>query len=329
MDELVYWLAIQKVYWWFPPTKIESAIKELGSIEKLWYANEKYLINLGVKSEFVKKFIEYRKSINLQKFAEQLDKIKRKNIGILPYVHPEYPEALKNVKWPKKYLAPRVLFHTGTPLRFINLEKSIGVVGRRFCSANALETAYAIGAQLAKHNYVTVSGLAVGVDSEAHKGTIDNKGLTIAVLPWLIPIYPPENLNLAEKVKEHGCLLSECYRKPKGGNIKWRIVERNKIISGLSATCLVVVETGKKGGTLRTAEMALEMKKRVFVFTPKVTDDVVAKGYMYLISRGAEPFNSVDELIKRIDETYQTSRSKSQNFDSTNDLTKFLGNTLT
>lgn len=328
MDELVYWLALQEVYWWFPPRKIESAIKELGSIEKLWYANENYLINLGIKREFVKKFVEYRKSINLEKFAEQLDEIRRRNINIIPYVHPEYPETLKNIKWPKKYLAPRILFHVGVALRSINLKRCVGVAGRRLCSDHASKIAYDVGAQLAKHNYVTVSGLAIGVDSEAHKGAIDNGGLTIAVLPWLTPIYPPENLNLAKKIKEHGCLLSECYRKPKSGNIKWRIIERNKIISGLSR-CLVIVETGKKGGTIRTAEIALEMKKRVFVFAPKVADDITTKGYTYLISRGAESFNSLDELIKKIDETYQTSKRKRQNLDSAHDLTRFLGNALT
>ena len=323
MDELVYWLAIQKVYWWFPPQKIEKAISELGSIEKLWNADEDYLINLGIRRDFVRKFLDYRKSVSLEGFAKQLNEIRRKNINIIRYIDFEYPHVLKNVNWPRKYMAPRILFHKGIPLPSINMEKCVSVVGRRSCSDRASRVAYEVGKLLAKHNYVTVSGLAVGVDSRAHKGALANGGLTIAVLPWLAPIFPPENLKLAEEIMKHGCLLSECYMKPKSDNIKWRFIERNKIISGISR-CLVVVESGIKGGTLTTAIMALEMKKKVFILTPKVTDNNVAKGYNHLTKKGAEPFKSVDELIRKIDETYQTPKLKSQNLNLTSDLTKFI-----
>lgn len=276
MREEVYWLALQQKYWLIPAYKLDEAIKKLGSIEKLWEADEEQLAKLGLSSRTIRKFIEYRNQTDLYHFEKLYDEILRNGVMLIRCTDKEYPSKLKNIG----LHAPRLLFYRGSDLNFNNC---VAIGGRRSCSENGRKQAYNISRKLAENGYTIVSGLAIGVDTEAHKGALDAGGKTIAVLAWLDPIYPPVNLELARRIEKQGAILSECYKKPPK-NLKWRFVERNKLISGLS-DYVIIVEGRAKGGSLSLAQKALSQGKDVFILKPETSDKEIHEDCKSLVKK--------------------------------------------
>ena len=146
--------------------------------------------------------------------------------------------------------------------------KSIAIVGCRDCTEYGKKTAQKFSYNLTQNKINIVSGLAKGIDSEAHLGAIYAKGLTTAVLGnGLDTIYPKENYYLAEKIlRNNGAIISEypMGTKPE----KMNFPARNRIISGISDG-LLVVEAKKKSGTLITVDFALEQGRDVFIVPRK------------------------------------------------------------
>lgn len=287
MKELAYWLALQQKYWLIPAEKIEQALQKLGSMEKFWDADDSSLLKLGLNDKDVMKLSEYKKSIQINYFESQLEELGRKEIKFIRYIDKEYPHSLKRIPH-----APRGLFHKGSLLDFSNC---VTIGGTRKCSEYGRKKAFDISRKLAENGYTIVSGLAIGIDTEAHKGALYAGGKTVAILAWMEPIYPPDNINLSRQITEQGVILSECYRKPYN-NIKWRFVERNKIISGISK-CVVVMETGEEGGTIQLAKFAYSQGREVFVLEPKKENESLEKGYKLLLRMGANPIKSDKDVL--------------------------------
>jgi len=133
-----------------------------------------------------------------------------------------------------------------------------------------------------------------------HEGALCAEGKTIAVLPWMEPIYPPENIQLSNQIIEQGCLISECYRR-QGKNLKWRFIERNKIISGISK-CVVIMETGATGGSIHLAEIAFKQKQKIFVFAPQDGGKSAMEGYRLLLKKYlAKPIKSHEDLSAQLE----------------------------
>lgn len=300
MEETVYWLALQQKYWLIPAEKIAQALKELGSMEKFWKADDEYLLKLGLNNDMIKKFNAYKSSSDLGFFEKQFDELFQKKVRIIRYTDKEYPHTLKSLG----LRAPRLLFHRGTLLNFSNC---VAIGGRRICSENGRRIAYNISKKLSENGYTIVSGLAIGIDTEAHKGALDARGKTLAVLAWLDPIYPPENLDLSKKIEKQGAVLSECYKKPVT-NLKWRFVERNKIISGLSRF-VIVIETSDKGGSTNLAAYALLQRKKVFVLKPEENNEQALRGYKLLLRKGAISIKSYEDLLSLLDKDKIESKS--------------------
>lgn len=166
----------------------------------------------------------------------------------------EYPEKLKNI-----YDPPRKIYLIGN--KSLLYQKGIAIVGARDATQYGKKIAYNLAKELSEQNIVIISGLALGIDSYAHTGTV--QGRTIAVLGSGIDnIYPKENIGLArEIIKNKGCIISEYSLGTKPERLHFP--QRNRIISGLSDG-VVVVEASKKSGALITAEFALEQGKEVF-----------------------------------------------------------------
>lgn len=294
MEEAIYWLALQQKYWLVPANKIATAVEELGSIEKFWNASEEYLAKLGLGNTIIKKFSEYRSNIDLSQFERQYHEILQNKIRLIRCTDEEYPSMLKSIG----SHAPRLLFCKGTTLNFDNC---VAVGGRRDCTENGCKEAYNISRKLAENGYTVVSGLAVGIDTEAHKGALDGGGRTIAVLAWMNPIYPPENLGLSRSIEKHGAILSECYKKPIT-NLKWRFVERNKVISGLS-NFIIIIEGRDRGGSFSLAKESLFQRKKVFVIKPETNNEEILKDYESLLKKLKKqviPINSHEELLEFI-----------------------------
>ena len=182
-------------------------------------------------------------------------------IDIISIEDKEYPLNLVTI-----YNPPICLYIKGNEQIFKN--KSIGIIGCRECSEYGKEIAQKFSYNLALNKINIVSGLARGIDSEAHWGATYCKGLTTAVLGnGLDMIYPKENYYLAEKIlKNNGAIISEY---PIGtAPEKINFPARNRIISGISDG-LLVVEAKKKSGTLITVDFALEQGKEVFIVPRK------------------------------------------------------------
>lgn len=194
---------------------------------------------------------------------ENFEKIILKDFSVMQafsidFVHckdKNYPVMLNQV-----YDAPYGLFVRGN-LSVLNTP-AVSIVGTRNPSVSGFKTTFNFSKELTTLGYTVVSGLALGIDTAAHKGTILS-GKTIAVLACgLDNIYPTANKKLAvEIIKNGGCLISEY--SPGEPPLKWRFIQRNRIISGLSEAT-VVMESPPKSGALITADFALEQNRDLY-----------------------------------------------------------------
>lgn len=195
--------------------------------------------------------------------VENFEKIVLKDFSVMQafsidFVHckdKNYPVMLNQV-----YDAPYGLFVRGN-LSVLNTP-AVSIVGTRNPSVSGFKTTFNFSKELTTLGYTVVSGLALGIDTAAHKGTILS-GKTIAVLACgLDNIYPSANKKLAvEIIKNGGCLISEY--SPGEPPLKWRFIQRNRIISGLSEAT-VVMESPPKSGALITADFALEQNRDLY-----------------------------------------------------------------
>lgn len=202
----------------------------------------------------------------------------------------DYPANLKGI-----YAPPKALYVNGA------LEKddraAIAIVGSRAATPYGLSTAYRLAGELASFGITVVSGLAVGIDTEAHKGALDRGGRTIAVLgSGLDVIYPPENKKLAQRIEKQGAVISEF---PLGTPPnRYNFPRRNRIISGFSLG-VVVVEASKDSGALITAKCALDENREVFA-VPGKAGSVTSEGTHQLIKDGARLVENGEDIIEEL-----------------------------
>lgn len=188
MEDFIYWLALQERHWLISAKKVERAFHELGSLEELWNSSNSYLRELGLDDYAISEFYRYKKRVNLEEFSRQLNILRQKQIKLIRCVNNEYPILLKSATM-KLEGPPLLIFDKGSLLDFNNC---IAIVGTRMSSYYGHMMARRLSRSLASKGYTIVSGLARGVDTEAHCGALEvPKGKTIAVLAWMDPIYPP------------------------------------------------------------------------------------------------------------------------------------------
>ena len=200
----------------------------------------------------------------------------------------KYPYLLSQIPNP-----PRKIYVIGN--KEILRERSIAIVGSRECSEYGKKISIELSYNLAKNNIITVSGLARGIDTYCHKGTIEAKGRTIAVVAHgLDMIYPNENKSLAKEILKFGGAIVSEYEigvKPQ----KWHFPARNRIISGL-AESVVVIEAKEKSGALITADFALEQGREVYA-VPGNINSLTSDGTNNLIKQGANLLKDYTDLI--------------------------------
>src|SRR5439155_18714164 len=146
---------------------------------------------------------------------------------------------------------------------------AVAVVGARSCSAYGAHVARSLGRELAGAGLVVVSGLARGVDGEAHRGALEAGGTTVAVLGCGVDRdYPRAHAELAARIAESGLIVSEY--APGVEPAPWRFPARNRIVAGL-AQATIVVEARERSGALITADLALEEGREVFAVPGEIT----------------------------------------------------------
>lgn len=214
----------------------------------------------------------------------------KKSITVITRWDDGYPHALKNSDRP-----PIVLYVRG---RLFD-ERKIAIVGTRNADSRASGIARRLSAELSLAGFTIVSGMAVGIDREAHIGALHAGGKTAGVLANGIDImYPAANRDLYAAIEksEDSALISEYPPGVIAG--KWTFVRRNRIISGLSDGT-VVVKAGEKSGALITARYAVEQNRDVFV-CPGNTFDAEYFGCNRLIRQGAVPVSQTEDILREL-----------------------------
>ena len=219
---------------------------------------------------------------------KELRELEKNNSYLITYKDPNYSELL--LQTPD---FPPVLSYKGN-ISLLNHEKIIAIVGARNSSVNGKAFAAKLSKDLVKAGYITVSGLARGIDSSVHSSSLD---YTIAVIAGGIDhIYPPENKTLYEEIAKNGLILAEL---PIGSKpLSQHFPQRNRIISGL-ALATIVIEAGIKSGSLITANFALEQNRDVFA-VPGFPLDPRCIGSNQLIKNGAYLLESVDDIVTNV-----------------------------
>jgi DNA processing protein len=212
------------------------------------------------------------------------------NRFVLPLDHPAYPPLLRQIPDP-----PILLYAIG---RVALLSASaVAIVGSRNASAQGVANAGAFGHALSGAGLTVVSGMALGIDAAAHEGGLRGSGSTVAVIgTGADRIYPRRNQELAYRIAQHGCVVSEYSlgTHPLPGNFP----RRNRLISGLSCAVLVV-EAAAGSGSLITARTANEQGRDVFAI-PGSIHAPLAKGCHALIKQGAKLVESVSDLLDEL-----------------------------
>jgi DNA processing protein len=220
----------------------------------------------------------------------ELERMGLHNVQLLVLGRPAYPPALATIPDP-----PHLLYVRGS------LEpadgRAVAVVGSRHCTAYGRRVAEHLARGLAHAGVTVISGLARGIDGQAHRGALQ-AGRTLAVLAGgLSRIYPPEHKDLAEQVAAAGALVSEASMEmePMAGMFP----ARNRIISGL-ARAVVIVEAAEKSGALITARHAAEQGRTVLA-VPGPVDQTTSSGTNALLRQGAILVRGVDDILEELD----------------------------
>jgi DNA processing protein len=203
---------------------------------------------------------------------------------------PELPALLRSIHDP-----PVGLFVRGAAALDLLARPAVAVVGARACSGYGATVARSVARELAAAGLLVVSGLARGVDAEAHRGALDAGGTTIAVLGCGIDRdYPAAHADLARRIADGGLIVSEY--APGVEPAPWRFPARNRIVAGLCAAT-VVVEARERSGALITADLALEEGREVFAVPGEITSALSA-GTNGLLKLGATPLTSAADVLE-------------------------------
>jgi DNA processing protein len=264
---------------------VKQLVSYCGSAEQVFKTPKGKLLKIPGVGEVSAEAIKNGKSFHQAEL--ELSKAEKEDTEILFFTDKKYPQRLKSIDD-----APSILYYKGN--HNLNTTKSVGIVGTRQATEYGKEMVDKICQDLVPHQPLIVSGLAYGIDIQAHKQALKNGLATIGVMGSGIDIiYPAAHKETARKMMAHGGLLTENHfgTKPDAHNFP----ARNRIIAGL-CDALIVVEAADKGGALITADIANSYNKDVFA-VPGNVGSQYSEGCNKLIKTNrANLFNSVKDL---------------------------------
>jgi DNA processing protein len=284
-QELKCWLALNRAPG-LGPARARALLERFGSARASIECGETELTRIGLRSDAR----AYLRSNTWPGVEADLTWLRGENRHILPYNSPDYPQQLKAIARP-----PILLFVEGS---IASLSRpQLAIVGSRNPTPTARDTAFAFSAELAAMGITITSGLAAGIDGASHRGAIQADGFTVAVMGCgLDRVYPANHRKLAEKVAEHGAIVSEfpVAEPPRAQNFP----RRNRVIAGLS-TGVLVVEAALRSGSLITARYATEQGREVLAM-PGSIHNPLARGCHALIRQGAKLVETVTDILEEI-----------------------------
>lgn len=273
------------------PKSMELLEKYFSSPAAAYWANSFDLEKAGIKFKTALNFIKWRETFNLEMME---NKLKKENISFVTWHDLKYPGLLKEIPAP-----PFILYYRGCLESLDDKNKNrLAIVGSRKHSAYAEKIIKNFLPSLAAQKIEIISGLALGVDSLAHQETLNNNGITIAVLGTglnLASIYPAVNRRLAQEIiNRGGVLLSEF--PPDTQPLPQNFPQRNRIISGLAQATLVI-EAKEKSGSLITADFALNQNREVLAIPGNIFAEF-SGGTNNLIKSGAKTVTKIEDILE-------------------------------
>ena len=264
-------------------------VRNFGSASRVLAASEDELREIGGLSE--KSAREVRSFPWRERAEAELERAASAAVAIVTADDPEFPEPLKNTPDP-----PLILYIRGSFGPTIG--NAVAMVGTRTPTHYGLTVTHRMAYELASLGITVVSGMARGIDTQAHKGALAAKGRTIAVLGCGIDrAYPPENKGLMEEIARSGAVLTEnpFGTKPEGGYFP----ARNRIISGLSAGT-IIIEATEDSGSLITADYTLKQERKLFA-VPGNISSLTSRGTNSLIKQGARLVETAEDVLRGLD----------------------------
>ncbi len=243
------------------------------------------------------------KNKNITYLEDALVELEKKAIVFLTYESLQYPLSLKNIPYP-----PLSLYVSG-PIDDFKHPYQIAMIGSRHPSRYGEETCFSIANSLSKKGVTIVSGLAMGIDAAAHRGALEAKGKTIAVLGNGLDIYyPKSNEGLIRKMKEEkGLIITEYAMGTEP--IGYHFPQRNRIISGLSSA-IVFVEGKIKSGGMVTVRHGLDQGKEVFAL-PGDIGKIGSEGPNMILREGARIITCAQDILEDLGWTELLSKKSS------------------
>lgn len=243
----------------------------------------------------------------IQTESNKRDKMINVDISCILPESPDYPQSLHHYKPQVK-----MLFAKGES-DLLTTTKKVSIVGSRKPTAYGRKVAYDLGRFLAKNGICVVSGMAIGIDSQAHKGALDEAGKTIAVLASGVNyIYPPSNEKMYHAIQDSGGLIlsEQLMDEPPR---PYHFPLRNRIISALSEV-VVIIEAGEKSGSLITAMHAMEQGKTIFALPGSIYSPQSA-GTNKLIFEGATPLIHFGHILESLGLSINNERRQTPRID--------------
>lgn len=280
-DRKVFELAIS-LFTFLNLSEKKKLCKNFSELNELFNLNLKDLSFLIGRSLRVKNFTGDKLKIKLEKALRIMENYK---INLISVFDNDYPKSLNEIDE-----QPFAIFSRGEK---INEQRRIAIVGTREPTGKGMQFAFDMAKELSEKNIVIVSGMAIGIDAFAHKGAVTANAKTIAVLPCGVEnLYPMSNIALARKIVDRGGTILSEY-PPETMPLKFRFLERNRIISALSEGT-IIIEAPKKSGALSTAEHARTQGRPIFVFEEMLNSNRNEGGR----NLNAHIVNSSDEVLE-------------------------------
>lgn len=288
MEDYIEWMVLSQLPG-IGPIGFRQLLKHFGDPAIVLRSSKKELRQVpGIRNAFIQGF-DGRDQLR-DKCLHQLQRLKKMGGHCLSCRDDDYPQLLKELKDP-----PPLLYLLGDK-KILN-SCCVGVVGSRAATSYGRRTAFSLAKRLAEKGVTIISGLALGIDTESHKGALAATGKTVAVLGCGIDVvYPRQNIKLFEQIGSEGVIVSEypLATAPEG----FRFPARNRIIAGMSLGVLVV-EAAKKSGSLITAQIALDEGREVYA-VPGQVDSYKSEGTHWLLQQGAKLVQSEMDILEEL-----------------------------
>jgi len=287
VHELYYWIALRLVFG-IGNVNYKNLLKRFGTPERILQARAEDLGQMdNLSAKAIEAILNFKPTPAIE---HELNRIQHEQVSIVTLASPGYPEHLRHIYDPPPYLYVRGEI-------IAQDSHAVAVIGSRNASEYGLMAAGTISKDLAASGMTIVSGLARGIDSQAHRAALGAGGRTIAVLGSGIDvIYPAENKKLYHAIASGGAVVSEF---PMGTEPNsYNFPARNRIISGL-ARGVLVVEAGLKSGSLITARLALDQGREVFAVPGSIMSER-SRGAHQLLKSGARLVESAADILEEL-----------------------------